>query len=43
MFLLFFPEKYFLKGVKIGAINHALKVVRRILNLAASEWMDEFG
>jgi integrase len=26
-----------------GTINHGLKVVRRILNLAASEWMDENG
>jgi integrase len=26
-----------------GTINHGLKVVRRILNLAASEWMDERG
>jgi integrase len=24
-------------------INHDLKVIRRILNLAASEWLDEFG
>ena len=24
-------------------INHGLKVVRRICNLAASEWMDEYG
>jgi len=28
-------------GVKIRTINHALKVVRRILNLAAQEWVDE--
>jgi len=26
-----------------GTINHGLKVVRRILNLAASDWVDEFG
>ena len=26
-----------------GTINHGLKVVRRILNLAASEWVDEHG
>src|SRR5215467_1949693 len=26
-----------------GTINHGLKVVRRILNLASSEWMDERG
>jgi integrase len=31
------------QGVSAGTINHGLKVVRRILNLAASEWMDEFG
>lgn len=31
------------EGVKMRTINHGLKVVRRILNLAASEWMDEFG
>ncbi|CDZ76720.1 site-specific tyrosine recombinase XerC [Legionella massiliensis] len=30
-------------GVSTRTINHGLKVVRRILNLAASEWMDEFG
>lgn len=24
-------------------INHGLKIVRRILNLAATEWLDEFG
>jgi len=26
-----------------GTINHGLKVVRRILNLASTEWVDEFG
>ena len=26
-----------------GTINHGLKVVRRVLNLAASEWTDEYG
>ena len=26
-----------------GTINHGLKIVRRILNLAASEWVDEQG
>ncbi len=31
------------EGVSTGAINHGLKVVRRILNLAASEWIDEYG
>jgi integrase len=30
-------------GVAVGTINHGLQVVRRILNLAASEWMDERG
>ncbi len=30
-------------GVKMRTINHGLKVVRRILNLASSEWMDEHG
>lgn len=31
------------EGVAVGTINHGLKVVRRVLNLAASEWMDEYG
>ncbi len=31
------------EGVKSVTINHALKVVRRILKLAAGEWIDEFG
>ena len=30
-------------GVTTRTINHGLKIVRRILNLASSEWMDEFG
>jgi integrase len=30
-------------GASAGTINHGLQVVRRILNLAASEWMDEQG
>lgn len=30
-------------GAKTGTINHGLKVVRRILNLAATEWIDEYG
>jgi len=30
-------------GVATGTINHGLKMVRRILNLAASEWMDSYG
>jgi integrase len=31
------------EGVAVGTINHGLKVVRRILNLAATEWIDEHG
>jgi integrase len=31
------------EGVAVGTINHGLQVVRRVLNLAASEWMDETG
>jgi len=31
------------EGVKSRTINHGLKVVRRILNLAASEWRDDNG
>lgn len=31
------------EGVAVGTINHGLKVVRRILNLAASEWVDDYG
>jgi len=30
-------------GVAVGTINHGLKLVRRILNLAATEWVDEYG
>lgn len=30
-------------GIKTRTINHGLQITRRILNLAASEWMDEFG
>jgi integrase len=30
-------------GVSAGTINHGLKVVRRIVNLAATEWIDDFG
>lgn len=30
-------------GVKMRTINHGLKVVRHILNLAATEWLDEHG
>lgn len=31
------------EGVSAGTINHGLKIVRRIVNLAATDWMDEFG
>src|SRR5262249_51900997 len=31
------------EGVKIRTINHGLQITRHILNLAASEWMDEYG
>jgi integrase len=31
------------EGAAVGTINHGLKVVRRILNLAAGEWIDEHG
>lgn len=31
------------EGVKTRTINHGLQVVRRILNLASSEWLDEYG
>ncbi|MCK4870901.1 MAG: tyrosine-type recombinase/integrase [Gammaproteobacteria bacterium] len=30
-------------GIKTRTINHGLKIVRRILNLAANEWLDEHG
>jgi integrase len=30
-------------GVSAGTINHGLKVVRRIINLASTEWVDEHG
>ncbi|MCD6047000.1 MAG: hypothetical protein K0S08_647 [Gammaproteobacteria bacterium] len=31
------------QGIKTRTINHGLQVVRHVLNLAAGEWMDEFG
>jgi integrase len=31
------------EGVKIRTVNYGLQVTRRILNLAASEWMDEYN
>lgn len=30
-------------GIKTRTINHGLKIVRRIINLATSEWVDENG
>ncbi|MES2998977.1 MAG: site-specific integrase [Pseudomonadota bacterium] len=30
-------------GVKVRTINYGLQVVRRVLNLASSEWLDEYG
>lgn len=36
-------EKRRREGKAIGTINHGLKIVRRILNLAASEWVDDHG
>lgn len=38
-FILFRQEQ----GVKRRTINFSLQVVRRILNLASTEWMDEYG
>ncbi|MFC1795875.1 hypothetical protein ACFL1V_02105 [Pseudomonadota bacterium] len=31
------------EGISTGTIDHGLKVVRQILNLATSEWIDEHG
>jgi len=31
------------QGVKNRTINYALQVIRRILNLAATEWLDDYG
>ncbi len=31
------------EGMRSRTINHGLQIVRRILNLAAGEWMDEHG
>lgn len=31
------------ESAAVGTINHGLKIVRRILNLAATEWIDEYG
>ncbi|NJM35918.1 MAG: tyrosine-type recombinase/integrase [Rhodomicrobium sp.] len=30
-------------GVSVGSINHGLKVVRQIINLASTDWIDEEG
>jgi integrase len=30
-------------GIAVGTINHGLQIVRRILNLASGEWVDEHG
>lgn len=30
-------------GISVGTINHGLQIVRRILNLASGEWVDELG
>lgn len=38
-----FVEARQAQGIKTKSINLALGVVRRILNLAASEWLDEHG
>ena len=32
-----------MEDAAVGTINHGLKVVRRILNLSATEWIDEYG
>jgi integrase len=31
------------EGKATGTINHGLKIIRRIVNLAASEWVDDHG
>ena len=31
------------EGKAVGTINHGIRIVRRILNLAASEWVDTHG
>lgn len=41
--LLTFIESRRKEGIKTRTINHGLQVVRRILNLAATEWIDEYG
>ncbi len=36
-------EKRQKEGVKNQTINHALQLIRHILNLAATDWVDEYG
>ncbi len=36
-------EKRQKEGVKNQTINHALQLIRHILNLASSDWVDEYG
>ena len=36
-------EKRQKEGVKNQTINHSLQLIRHILNLAASDWIDEYG
>ena len=36
-------EKRQKEGVKNQTINHALQLIRHILNLASSDWFDEYG
>jgi integrase len=31
------------EGISLGTINHGLQIVRRIVNLAAGDWVDERG
>jgi integrase len=38
-----FIEERKKQGVKMRTINYGLQVVRHILNIAASEWLDENG
>src|SRR3989338_7470697 len=38
-----FKEARLKAGRKSKTVNHDLKIVRHLLNLAASEWMDENG
>ncbi|MBP9729574.1 MAG: site-specific integrase [Gammaproteobacteria bacterium] len=36
-------EKRQKQGVKNQTVNHALQLIRHILNLAATDWVDEYG